>query len=319
MNASSASNMEVNTSNSQSTHGFRSNTRNPPRFSAHQRPPSSSRFSPYSSKRSYTSKKLVVEKIPDDFCTIECVNDYFRTFGAIVNIQVQVGERRAVIEFSQHDEARRAHSCPDAAFGNRFVKIFWVKEEEGSGNGGARSFHGARELEKNSFNPNVVGFDLGADENASAPSKFEDSTTSLPTSRLELTVEEKIRLAEQTKEIRSNIVRQLKELEMKQQESRNELIGRMGQISSEDKMEILAGLKKVSHTIASTRVPPLIDDRSLTSTQHSLHHHATAATEPSYSASPSSFFTSQRHMAMSNQEVCSSVRALISHSCFYFN
>ena len=31
----------------------------------------------------------------------------------------------ALIKFSRHEEARAAHSCPDAVLGNRFIRVFW--------------------------------------------------------------------------------------------------------------------------------------------------------------------------------------------------
>ena len=35
----------------------------------------------------------------------------------------------ALVQFSQHKEAKAAYSCPDAVFGNRFIRVFWHNPE----------------------------------------------------------------------------------------------------------------------------------------------------------------------------------------------
>ncbi|KAI9476019.1 MAG: hypothetical protein EXX96DRAFT_575465 [Benjaminiella poitrasii] len=72
---------------------------------------------------------LNVEKIPPEFCQISTVNEFFSKFGTITNISVQPHAHRAVIQYSNRSEAERAYSSPDAIFDNRFVKVYWAKEE----------------------------------------------------------------------------------------------------------------------------------------------------------------------------------------------
>ena len=80
--------------------------------------------------QSYGSKILVVDNIPQDYCDETKVSDYFKAFGSIESIKVDQSARKALIEYSRHDEARAAHSNPDVIFGNRFVKVFWLKDED---------------------------------------------------------------------------------------------------------------------------------------------------------------------------------------------
>ncbi|KAI8052230.1 hypothetical protein BDF22DRAFT_687200 [Syncephalis plumigaleata] len=68
---------------------------------------------------------LRVENISPEQCALDQVNDYFRRFGTIVNIQVDPVNRQALVQFSSNAEAYAAYSCQDAVFGNRFIKVFW--------------------------------------------------------------------------------------------------------------------------------------------------------------------------------------------------
>lgn len=72
---------------------------------------------------------LNVEKIPAEFCQISTVNDFFAKFGTITNISVQPLAQKAIIQYSTRAEAEAAYNSPDAIFDNRFVKVYWSKED----------------------------------------------------------------------------------------------------------------------------------------------------------------------------------------------
>lgn len=72
---------------------------------------------------------LNIEKIPSEFCQISTVNDFFAKFGTITNISVQPHAQKAVIQYSTRAEAENAYNSPDAIFDNRFVKVYWHKDE----------------------------------------------------------------------------------------------------------------------------------------------------------------------------------------------
>lgn len=70
---------------------------------------------------------LVIEHIPKEHLNLASVNDYFKRFGTITNIDVDEPGARAVVSYATHDEAERAHSSPDVIFGNRFVKVYFQR------------------------------------------------------------------------------------------------------------------------------------------------------------------------------------------------
>ncbi|KAJ8658711.1 hypothetical protein O0I10_005434 [Lichtheimia ornata] len=73
---------------------------------------------------------LVVENIPAEHCDISKVNEFFKKFGSITNISVQGHAHKAIIQFSTNAEAKAAYNSPDAIFDNRFVKVYWHKEND---------------------------------------------------------------------------------------------------------------------------------------------------------------------------------------------
>jgi RNA-binding protein 26 len=83
-------------------------------------------------------KTLVVEKIPEDKLTLEQVNEWFKRFGTVTNVAIDSSNAKALISFSNHEEAHAAWKSEDAVFNNRFVKVFWHRPMEGHGQVGAR-------------------------------------------------------------------------------------------------------------------------------------------------------------------------------------
>ncbi|KAG9305945.1 hypothetical protein G9A89_016598 [Geosiphon pyriformis] len=73
---------------------------------------------------------LVVENIPAEFCTIDKVNEFFKKFGIITNINVDPPFQKAIIQFSTSQEASKAYNSPEPIFDNRFVKVYWHKVEK---------------------------------------------------------------------------------------------------------------------------------------------------------------------------------------------
>ncbi|XP_066562784.1 RNA-binding protein 26 isoform X2 [Amia ocellicauda] len=75
--------------------------------------------------------KLEVRKIPLELNNISKLNEHFSKFGTIVNLQVayQNDPEGALIQFSAHEEAKRAISSTEAVLNNRFIKVFWHRED----------------------------------------------------------------------------------------------------------------------------------------------------------------------------------------------
>ena len=42
-------------------------------------------------------------------------------------------QEAALIQFSSHAEAKRAHDCPEAVFNNRFIRVYWHKDDMETG------------------------------------------------------------------------------------------------------------------------------------------------------------------------------------------
>jgi len=93
-----------------------------------------------SEKKFFKSKPrdlLVITNIPNELNTIDCLNEHFKKFGTVVNIQVQPHLNRAYVQYSSYSEALKLFRSPEAVLGNRFIKVFWAdkfKEFSGMGN-----------------------------------------------------------------------------------------------------------------------------------------------------------------------------------------
>uniref|UniRef100_A0A8D0C8D6 RNA binding motif protein 26 n=1 Tax=Scleropages formosus TaxID=113540 RepID=A0A8D0C8D6_SCLFO len=77
--------------------------------------------------------KLYVRQIPAELNNIAKLNGHFSKFGTIVNLQVayQNDPTCALVEFSTHEEAKRAILSTEAVLNNRFIKVHWHREDSG--------------------------------------------------------------------------------------------------------------------------------------------------------------------------------------------
>jgi hypothetical protein len=73
---------------------------------------------------------LVVENIPKEFCNLDKVNEFFKKFGTITNINIDINYQKAIIQFSNSSEAYKAYNSPEPIFDYRFIKVYWYKEKE---------------------------------------------------------------------------------------------------------------------------------------------------------------------------------------------
>ncbi|KAI0419137.1 hypothetical protein F5X98DRAFT_335313 [Xylaria grammica] len=78
-----------------------------------------------------TKRALVVQNIPSSNFTEDQVRGYFSQFGNIAEVSMQNHNRLAMIRFDTWEAANAAWSSPKVIFDNRFVKVFWCKEEGG--------------------------------------------------------------------------------------------------------------------------------------------------------------------------------------------
>ncbi|KAK5660360.1 hypothetical protein OQA88_12901 [Cercophora sp. LCS_1] len=73
---------------------------------------------------------VVVENIPEENFTEEEVCGFFGQFGEILEVSMQPYKRLAVVKFDSWNSANAAYNSPKAIFDNRFVKVYWFKDEE---------------------------------------------------------------------------------------------------------------------------------------------------------------------------------------------
>ncbi|KAI0431040.1 hypothetical protein F5Y09DRAFT_208968 [Xylaria sp. FL1042] len=78
-----------------------------------------------------TKTAIVVQNIPSENFTEDQVRGYFSQFGNIMEVSMQHQNRLAMIKFDSWEAANAAWSSPKVIFDNRFVKVFWYKEEGG--------------------------------------------------------------------------------------------------------------------------------------------------------------------------------------------
>ncbi|KAL6881415.1 hypothetical protein J3F83DRAFT_55208 [Trichoderma novae-zelandiae] len=88
---------------------------------------------------------IVVENIPEENFDENQVRAFFSQFGEIVDVSMQPYKHLAIVKFDKWASANAAYRSPKVIFDNRFVKVFWYKEEgakvttpsaSGSGHGG---------------------------------------------------------------------------------------------------------------------------------------------------------------------------------------
>ncbi|KAB5594300.1 Zf-CCCH domain containing protein [Ceratobasidium theobromae] len=93
---------------------------------------------PGSSSEPRRDRTLVVEKIPPERLSLEEINNWFKRFGTVTNVAIDVPSAKALVSFATHDEARDAWRSEDAVFGNRFVKLYWHRPMGNHGQAGAK-------------------------------------------------------------------------------------------------------------------------------------------------------------------------------------
>ncbi|XP_027010169.1 RNA-binding protein 27 isoform X3 [Tachysurus fulvidraco] len=86
--------------------------------------------SPFPKKNHYVNTKLEVRRIPRELNNITKLNGHFSKFGTIVNIQVVFSgdPEAALIQYTANEEARRAISSTEAVLNNRFIRVYWHRE-----------------------------------------------------------------------------------------------------------------------------------------------------------------------------------------------
>lgn len=168
-------------------------------------------------------KTLVVEKIPEDKLSLGSINDWFKKFGTVTNVAVDVAGSKALVSFLNHEDAHAAWKSEDAVFGNRFVKVFWHRPMEGHGGLGARMLAASANLvAKVSAAPSSGHTETSSSAPPSTPSR-KPSTSSAVSA-----------LAAKQKLLEQQITEQ------------KSLMAKLSTASAEEKKEIMTRLRKLN-------------------------------------------------------------------------
>ena len=84
-----------------------------------------------------TKTTIVVENIPEENFSEEQVKEFFSQFGNILEVSMKPYKRLAIVKFDSWNSANSAYHSPKVIFDNRFVKVFWYKEDESAQPGSA--------------------------------------------------------------------------------------------------------------------------------------------------------------------------------------
>jgi hypothetical protein len=76
------------------------------------------------------SSTLTVDKIPEESCTVEAVQEYFSRYGTILAVDVDTTLKKATVEFENAEDATKAYSSPEPVFDNRFVRVYFQQPEK---------------------------------------------------------------------------------------------------------------------------------------------------------------------------------------------
>lgn len=84
---------------------------------------------------------IVVENIPEEKFSEAAVRTFFSEFGEISDVTMQAYKRLALVKYNDWNAAQAAYNSPKVIFDNRFVKVYWYKDEASlprppGGNGG---------------------------------------------------------------------------------------------------------------------------------------------------------------------------------------
>lgn len=72
---------------------------------------------------------IVIENIPEENFSEEEVRSFFSQFGGVVEVSMQPYKHLAIVKYDKWASANAAYRSPKVIFDNRFVKVFWYKEE----------------------------------------------------------------------------------------------------------------------------------------------------------------------------------------------
>lgn len=168
---------------------------------------------------------MVIESIPEENFEEEQVRKFFSQFGNIVNVTMMPYKRLAILEYDNWGSANKAYRSPKVIFDNRFVKVFWYKEEKHgdivNGNAGANIAKGGAST--------IDGPAFGAAGDQMGEFEVEDMEEfARRQEEAQKNYEEKLRKKEEIEKQRAELEKRQKELQAKQKAEKQRLLARLG-------------------------------------------------------------------------------------------
>ncbi|KAI0321124.1 hypothetical protein OF83DRAFT_1161995 [Amylostereum chailletii] len=197
-----------------------------------------------------TDKTLVVEKIPEDKLSLDSVNGWFKKFGTVTNVAIDARGGKALVSFSNHEDAHAAWKSEDAVFGNRFVKVFWHRPMEGHGQAGQKLLAASAPVVANLGTKEIVP--MKAESRSTTPIATQVSKPSTSSNPAVSALAAKQKLLERQISEQKTLMEKLKTASP---EEKKELFARLRALGEE--MKQASSVTTVAPSLAR-RVPPSI-------------------------------------------------------------
>jgi len=196
-----------------------------------------------------TKSTIVIENIPEESFSEDQVKAFFSQFGNIVEVSMQPYKRLAIVKFDNWNAANAAYQSPKVIFDNRFVKVFWYKDDESTVPASAPMDGDAPQAKR--AHPNGSFTAGGGDTDHQPEIDMEEFTKQQ---------EEKQKAFEEKTKKRGELEQQLEELEKRQKElvakqleEKAKLVAKLGArngVKSEDNEDRSQPSKPVTQTEA---------------------------------------------------------------------
>lgn len=169
-----------------------------------------------------TKSTIVVENIPEENFDEAQVKEFFSQFGNILEVSMHAYKRLAIVKFDSWNAANAAYQSPKVIFDNRFVKVFWYKDE-GSVSGSATA--GAPGAKKAKPANGASGTD---GQDAASQPEIDIEEFARQQEERQKAFEEKTRKREELERQREELEKRQKELIAKQLEEKAKLEAKLG-------------------------------------------------------------------------------------------
>ncbi|CAO3597098.1 unnamed protein product [Absidia cylindrospora] len=198
---------------------------------------------------------LVIDNIPPEKCQIIPINEYFKKFGNITNINLQ--SQKALVQFSTRAEAEAAHASPDVIFDNRFVKVYWHKETSGDfaqeGGGGGPKNSNNDEKRKNQQRATLIH-----DGRGGVPPSSDEPDPSLVAAKaaeLQKLRDEKLKKRQEQLKVVLDLQKQKEQLLQQQIDEQKQLLAKLTDktLTQAQKEDLLRSLRKISSDIDNSK------------------------------------------------------------------